>query len=395
MKKKIIALLLAMTTVYAFAGCGKGETQSTESEAESVNTGLASAQIDIDLEKQVTKLSDYNGIELTITGDYTVSDEAVEESVLSLLPYYGITGTEVTDRDTVQEGDYVLIDYTGYKDGVAFDNGSGTDIMFDVSNNYDVTNGSTYIDGFADGLLGAKVGQEASSDVTFPETYQPEELAGQPVTFKFNIKGIYEPVTMDKLTDDMVAEGFAEEDITTKEALISYVRDVMENQMASYKNQESVSVAEEYILANSEVEIPEEYMNARLEEYQEKVLDGTSLLEYLAENETTLEEQQEAWREILEEQIKLEFVFGRIAELEDIEVTDSGFAEFVEYIISSGQTDMETEDEVYEFYGNGSIEDGEKTLRQLYLVNQGIAFVVEHANVIAEEVSDTEDTVQE
>lgn len=391
MKKKIIAMLLCMTMALSFAACGREETSDTESEAASTGTG--SAQIEIDLEKQVTKLSDYKNLDLTITGNYDVTDEDVENNILTLLPYYGITGTEVTDRDTVQEGDYVLIDYTGYKDGEAFENGAATDVMYDVSNNFDVTNQNTYIDGFGDGLIGAKVGEEASSDVTFPENYQSEELAGQPVTFKFNVKGIYEPVTMESLTDEMVAEAFSEDEIESKDALISYVREVLENQALNYKNQASVTAAEEYILENSEVEIPMAYMEARLAEYQENVLNGKTLEEYLSENDTTLKELQDSWRETLEEQIKLEFVFRRIAELEQIEVDEEDFADFVAYIISNSSTGLTTEDEVYESYGYGNIEDGQTNLRQLYLVNQAIAFVVENANITIKE--DTEDTTQE
>lgn len=108
------------------------------------------------------------------------------------------------------------MDYTGYLDGDAFDGGSATDTMIDVANNCDATQKTNYIDGFSDGLVGAKVGDEVSSDVTFPENYQSSDLAGKKTTFKFKIKGIYKPVTMDTLTDDMVADAFTEQKITTK-----------------------------------------------------------------------------------------------------------------------------------------------------------------------------------
>ena len=163
----------------------------------------------------MTKLADYKGIDVTITGNYDVTDDQVEQNLMSLLPYYGITGVEVKDRDTVQKDDYVKVDYTGYLDGDAFDGGSATDTMIDVANNCDAAQKTNYIDGFSDGLVGAKVGDEVSSDVTFPENYQSSDLAGKKTTFKFKIKGIYKPVTMDTLTDDMVADAFTEQKITT------------------------------------------------------------------------------------------------------------------------------------------------------------------------------------
>lgn len=403
MKKRTIAILLCMMTVLTFAGCGKNAqnagTQGTESAVETYN-GPSSAQMDIDLKKQVKKLADYKKIDVTISGDYEVTDDQVEEYILGILPYYGITGIEVKDRDTVQEGDYVKADYTGYHKGEAFEGGAAEDVMLDVSNNKDVVNQTGYIDGFTDGLLGAKVGDEVSSDVTFPEEYpQNEELAGEKTTFKFKVKGIYEPVTLEKLTDEMVEGAFTEQGIKTKEELLQSVEDTLKSQAESQKNQDTVTAVEDYVIKNSQVEIPEDYLNARLSEYQKQFEDQycnetQSLEEYLAANGTTLADQQKSWKSALKKQIEVEFLFGRIADLEKIEAADDDFKQFVSYIVSSGSSQMTTEDEVYEYYGNGSKEDGEKTLRQLYRVNSAISQVSEDANVTVEKKTDTESTEQ-
>ncbi len=402
MKKRTIAILLCMTTALVFAGCGKnaqaGDTQSIQGTEAAVITynGPSSAQMDIDLEKQVTKLADYDKIDVTISGDYEVTDDQVKEHTLSLLPYYGITGIEVKDRDTVKDGDYVKVDYTGYHKGEAFEGGAAEDVMLDVTNNTDVVNQTGFIDGFTDGLKGAKVGDEVSSDVTFPEEYpQNEDLAGEKTTFKFKVKGIYEPVTLDKLTDDMVAEAFTEEGLKTKDELIQSVKEALTSQAESNKNQDTVSEVEDYVVKNSQVDIPEDYLNARLSEYQKQFSDQycsetQSLEEYLTANGTTLADQQKSWKSALEQQIKIEFLFGRIAELEKIEVDEDDFAQFVNYLISSS-SQMSTEDEVYEYYGNGSKEDGEKSLRQLYRVNKAISHVAKNANVTVDKGTDTEE----
>lgn len=400
MKKRTIAILLCMMTVLTFTGCGKNGqnsgTQGTEAAAEEYN-GPSSAQMDIDLEKQVKKLADYQKIDVTISGDYDVTDDQVEEYVLNLLPYYGISGIEVKDRDTVQEGDYVKADYTGYHKGEAFEGGAAEDVMLDVSNNMDVVNQTGYIDGFTDGLLGAKVGDEVSSDVTFPEEYpQNEDLAGELTTFKFNVKGIYEPVTLEKITDEMVEGAFTDRNIKTKEELLQSAKESLESQAESQKKQDTISAVEDYLIQNSQVEIPEDYLNARLSEYQKQYEDQycsetQSLEEYLTANGTTLADQQKSWKSALEEQIKVEFLFGRIADLEKIEVDDDDFNEFVNYIVSSGSSQMTTEEEVYKYYGNGSKEDGEKTLRQLYRVNTAISQVAEDANVTVDKGTDTEE----
>ena len=106
MKKRIIALLLCMTTAFSMVACGSGSkngTESTEGVAQETYNGKSSAQMDIDLSKQVKKLADYKGIDVTITGNYDVTDDQVNERTLALLNYRGVKGPEVTDHDTVQE----------------------------------------------------------------------------------------------------------------------------------------------------------------------------------------------------------------------------------------------------------------------------------------------------
>lgn len=396
MKKRIIALMLCMTTILAFNGCGNARTQDTEQSTENAKAtynGPSSAQMDIDLEKQVSKLADYKGIDVTISGNYDVTDEDVEKNILSLLPYYGITGIEIKDRDTVQKGDYVKVDYTGYLDGEAFDGGSATDVMLDVDNNYDVTNQNSYIDGFCDGIVGSKVGSEISTDVTFPDNYN-ETLGGKKTTFKIKIKGIYEPITLDTLTDDMVADAFSAQNISTKKDLKEYVRKVMENQAKNSKSQATINEVENYMIKNSTVDIPEDYMDARMGEYQamferDNLTDTQTMDDYLKTNNTTLDDLKKSWKTSLEKQIKVEFIFGRIADLEDIKVSDDDFKQFVDYLVSSGNSQMTTESEVYDYYGNGSQEDGKKMLRQQYRINKAISYVVEQANVTIEPATES------
>lgn len=400
MKKRMIALLLCMTTVFAMTGCGNGSQKGTEAATESsvqeTYNGPSSAQMDIDLSKQVTKLADYKGIDVTITGDYDVTDEQVNERTLALLNYRGVKGAEVTDRDTVQDGDLVLVDYTGYHNNEAFDGGSATDVMIDVSNNCEATQQTGYIDGFSDGLIGAKVGEETSSDVKFPDEYSNNpDLAGEMTTFKFKVKGIYKALTLDDLTDAKVKENFSDAQIETKEDLIKNVRAMMESQASSSKSQDTVNKVQTYMLDNSEVTIPHEYLEARLAEYQaqytrDNVGDTQTLEEYLQANNTTLADMQKTWKTSLEKQIKLEFIFDRIAELEGLEIDQDKYEQFIDYIISSGNSELSTEASIYDYYGNGNKEDGKKNLKRLYLTNDALSFVVENANVTVQKADSTE-----
>lgn len=402
MKKRMIALLLCMTTVFAMTGmtgCGKDAqtgTESTQGAVQETYNGVSSAQMDIDLSKLVTKLADYKGIDVTITGDYDVTDEQVNARTLALLNYRGVKGKEITDRDTVQEGDLVLVDFTGYHNDEAFENGAATDVLIDVSNNCEATQQTGYIDGFSDGLIGAKVGEETSSDVKFPDEYPNNpDLAGEMTTFKFNVKGIYQALTLDDLTDDQVKEAFSDASIETKEDLIKNVRAMMENQAASSKSQAEISEVQTYMLDNSEVTIPDDYMEARLAEYQaqytrDNVGDTQTLEEYLEANNTTLADQQATWKTNLEKQIRIEFIFGRIAEIEGLEIDQDKYDQFISYITSSGNSQLTTEEDIYDYYGNGNKEDGEKNLKKLYLANDALSFVITNANVTVQATDSTE-----
>lgn len=143
--KKRIALLVAVTLLAgALTGCGK--------EAEFVK--------DIKASDYVT-LGTYKGVEVTVEEPAAVAEASVKD-YMEYLASLNTTKVEVTDRSVVEDGDTVNIDYTGYRDGVAFDNGA--------AKGQDLTIGSgRFIPGFEDGLIGKEVGETVMLDLKFPE----------------------------------------------------------------------------------------------------------------------------------------------------------------------------------------------------------------------------------
>ena len=170
---------------------------STEVPEEAVSEGSTEEEI------TVPDRPEYKALDYVTLGQYTgftlqgqsteVTDDEVMASLNSSIgtDYY----TEVTDRP-VQEGDVVNIDYTGKKDGKAFDGGTAS--------GYDLTIGSnTFIDGFEDGLIGANTGDTLDLNLTFPDNYYSEDLAGQDVVFTVTINSIRE---FPEITDDLINE---------------------------------------------------------------------------------------------------------------------------------------------------------------------------------------------
>lgn len=357
---------------------------------------MRSGQFDIDYAKQVTKLADYSGVAITVSNDYEINDAAKQTYLTNVLQSYGADAyKQVTDRDTVADGDYVKVDYTGYKDGKAFDGGSATDVMLDVTNNSQV-GGSSFIDGFTKPIIGAKVGDKVKGDVTFPEDYGKDDLNGQTVTFEYTVKGIYsaDPVALADMTDEQVNTVFGKAGVTTNAQLSTQIEKDLKQQLYSAE----VDKIKSYMIDNSTVEIPDEYLQARLNEYiasftKENVKDGQTLKKYLKSNyNMTVDQATEKWKENLTDQIKTEFIFGLIAEKENIKMDDDAFNSYVDYIVSASNGQFSKASEVYKYFGSGHKDEGKTYLKNQYLVNKAIDTVTEKANVTFEDGTAAPDT---
>ena len=392
----LIVVIIALAVVISGKSKKGGSKSATESGTEAGSETMRSGQFDIDYAKQVTKLADYSGVAITVSNDYEINDTAKQTYLTNVLQSYGADAyKQVTDRDTVADGDYVKVDYTGYKDGTAFDGGSATDVMLDVTNNSQV-GGSSFIDGFTKPIIGAKVGDTVKGDVTFPEDYGNDDLNGQTVTFEYTVKGIYsaDPVALADMTDEQVNTVFGKAGVTTNAQLTTQIEKDLKQQLYSAE----VDKIKSYMIENSTVEIPDEYLQARLNEYiasftKENVKDGQTLKKYLKSNyNMTVDQATEKWKENLTDQIKTEFIFGLIAEKENIKMDDDAFSSYVDYIVSASNGQFSKADEVYKYFGSGHKDEGKTYLKNQYLVNKAIDTVTGKANVTFEDGSAAPDT---
>ena len=186
MKKKLLATLLAVSMVISLCACNsEKEEQATETTETAAEAGTLSSK-DFNAAEYVT-VGDYSGLEVEVDV-VNFTDADVEKQFNEEVEYYIeysdlFTYAEVTDRTTVEDGDFVNIDYVGKKDGVAFDGGTAQ------GHNLEIGSGS-FIDGFEEGLIGHEVGETTTLNLTFPEEYHSEELAGAAVTFDVTINSI-------------------------------------------------------------------------------------------------------------------------------------------------------------------------------------------------------------
>ena len=223
MKNKLMKLLLLGMTGMFLAACSgdKSDTQKEEStqveESVSAEEGTEEIPIiyfeDIAVDDYVT-LGEYKGLEV-IQNKAEVTEEELESFIQYSLSSHKHT-EPVTDRDVVENGDVANIDYEGKKDGVAFEGGTAV--------GYDLEIGSgSFIPGFEEGLVGAKVGEIVDLNLTFPDNYPSEELAGQEVVFTVTVNSISAYVTHE-LNDEFVQE-LAIEGVTTVDQFREYARE--------------------------------------------------------------------------------------------------------------------------------------------------------------------------
>ena len=226
----------------------------------------------------------------------------------------------------IESGDIAVIDFEGFKDGVAFEGGKGE--------NYSLTIGSnTFIPGFEDALIGHKSGEDVDVKVTFPKDYQSEELKGQKAVFKVKIHEVKTKV-LPELNEDFFLD-LEMDGVKSKKDL----EKVTEEQIKARKEYDIENKYIDDLLAavakNTTVDIPnelvEEEIDHMIHEYAHNLEhQGISLdmfYKYTNSDENALREQM---RNDAETRVKYRFMLDEIANLEKIEISDKDAKEEAE-----------------------------------------------------------------
>lgn len=386
MKRKITAILIACMAITAAAGCGdkpkNGQTDTevlTETETQE-GASVSSIDIPYDAMDYVT-LGDYKNVEVRLNeDDYQITEETVnsyvDQMIAGVKPY-----VPDESKTVVEKGDVVDVNYVGKKDGVAFDGGSAENQLIDTEANASATMGTGYIEGFSDGLIGAKVGDTVDSEVTFPEDYQSEELKGQKVTFTFTVNAICKAVTRESMDDAYAAENFQ---VQNTAEVYTKANTELKQQMQTKKESDIRTAVIEAVSKVCTVDsLPEGIVDARLEEYMESFrsyycADGRDLNEFLQSSQGITEEEFRAQnRTYLEENLKQELIFEAVAEKEKLEFDQEGYDTYISNIVANG---YESEDALYESLGS-SKEAGENYFHKVYLENKACDMIAKQAKV--------------
>ncbi len=312
--------------------------------------------------KPEVKLGKYMGVTVTKL-DTSVSDEEVDAAVEEERNHNARTVT-VQDR-AIQDGDTAVIDFEGFVDGVAFEGGK--------AENHSLVIGShSFIDTFEEQLIGKNTGDETEVNVTFPEEYQAEELAGKPALFKVKIHEI-KVKELPELDDEFA------QDVSEFDTLAEYREDVRKK-LGETKEEEARRTKEDEaikkIVDKSSMEIPEAMIETQVEvmveEFAQRISQqGLSFEQYMQFSGMTMAKMKEQVKPEALSRIQSSLVLEEIAKAEDIQVSDEDVAAEIEKMAKA--YGMEAE-KVSEFLGDAQKESMKKDIS----VQKAVKLVMEN-----------------
>jgi trigger factor len=277
------------------------------------------------------ELGDYKSLEVG-RADSEVPDDIVEREVERIRE--GFARLEPVERPAA-EGDALLVDFEGTIDGRAFEGGKASDYLLELG-------GGQLLEGFEEQLSGARAGEGRRVEVSFPEDYQAEHLAGEDAVFAVEVKEVREKVLPD--LDDEFASDASEFD--TLEELRDDIRTRLGEAVGQRIEQDFRIAALDAALANATVQLPDALALARATERWERVerqLSGSGMdpAAYLQMQGRTREELIEESKPDAELELKREAVLAGIAEAEAIEVSDEEMTEALAHTAEHERTTPE------------------------------------------------------
>ena len=258
------------------------------------------------------KLGEYKGIEVEKV-DYTVSDEDVDKEINSARER-NARMISVDDR-AVESGDIAVIDFEGFVDDVAFEGGKGENYELEIGSN-------TFIPGFEDQIIGAKIDDLIDVNVTFPEEYHSEELKGKPAVFKVKVNEI-KVRELPELDDDFASE------VSEFDTLAEYKADVrakLEEKAKEKAESEIKNKVIEKVIENAEFDLPDKMVDAQIDNMindmaQRLSYQGMSLDMYMQYTGQTVDQMREVYRDQAKKDVSASLVIDAIRKAEGIEVS--------------------------------------------------------------------------
>lgn len=316
--------------------------------------------------KPEIKVGEYKGVEIEKVPSEVTEDEVMAEILKTQKE--NSRSISVEDRPAKMD-DEVTINFEGFMDGEAFEGGKGED--------YKLTLGShSFIDTFEDQIVGKNIGDKFDVNVTFPEDYHVDDLAGKPAVFKVELLSINE-IELPELDDEFASE------VSSFETYADYKEDVkkiLEVKKEREVKREKQNRIMEKLAETAEVEIPEPmiaYNQERIfnEFAQNMMYQGLQMEQYLKLMNTTKEDMLERVKPDAIGRIKSGLILEAIVDAENITATDEEVDEEIQNMAASYQMEPE---KIKELMGDKEMESLKKDVAS----RKALDFLVENCKEV-------------
>lgn len=258
------------------------------------------------------KLGEYKGLKIAKDA-VNVTDEDVQKQLKSMADHQAKM-VDAPEGAAVQDGDFTTLDFQGFVDGEAFEGGEGKDYPLQIGS-------KSFIPGFEDQLIGAKIGEEKEVQVKFSEEYHAKELAGKDATFKCTIRSIKHKEL--PAIDDEFAKSVSKFD--TLDALKADIRKNLEANGERKAENDRKAKAIETATENTTVDIPpvmiDNEVTRMVREMEMRLAQqGMQLEQYLQFAGTDIAKLREQYRETAEKNVRTGLMLEEVAKAESIKV---------------------------------------------------------------------------
>ena len=259
------------------------------------------------------KLGQYKGIEAPVI-EYNVTDEEVSAEIQKKLNEMA-TEAAVEDRP-VRQGDIVTLDFAGFMGDEQFEGGTAEGYKLKIGS-------GSFIPGFEEQMVGMNIGDERDINVTFPEDYHAENLAGKPVVFKVKVHAITEE-NVPELNDEFVQDI---SECSTVDEYTAYVRGDLEKRAAERAKNERTDLILQKVIDNAEVEIHGDIVSAevdmQIDRFDKQLQSfGADLKSYLEYAHLSIEDMRKDYEQAAQRQLKSQYVMMAVIDAEKLEPTD-------------------------------------------------------------------------
>ncbi|QQK80959.1 trigger factor [Salicibibacter cibi] len=326
--------------------------------------------------KPEVELGQYKGLEIEAF-DTSVSEEEVDEEMEKLREQHADL---VVTEDAAQEGDTVVFDFKGFVDGEPFEGGEAENHSLELGS-------GQFIPGFEEQMVGLEPGTETTVEVTFPEDYHEENLAGQTATFNVTLHEVKRK-ELPELNDEFAVD--VDENIETLDELKQKKRDELEHNKEHEKEHHEQDSVVEQVTENAKADIPSAMVTTETDRMHQEMSQrfesqGITMDMYYQMAGTDEEGMKEQFRPEAEKRVKLNLVLEAIADAEEIEASDEQVEEQLDQMAQAYERDKE---EIRQLL---SMQGALDTLKDELRMQSALKFLVDQGVTVEAKREETEE----